>query len=407
MRFPHGLRALNHRDFRRFYAAQLVALVGGWMQTVAQAWLVLQLTDSPFKLGLISTLQFSPILMFSLVAGAVADRLPKRGLLVTTQTTLACQALLLGVLVSTGRVQYGHVAVLGLVLGFANAVDQPARQSFVMDMVGKGDVANAVALNSAAFNAARIVGPAVAGVLIGRVGVGPVFFINSVGFVGVILTLLRLEARGLPARERRATILEEIVEGLRYARRTPRLLLALGLVLSVSLFVFNFTVYVPLLARTVLGLGAEGFGFLMASLGVGAVAGALTVGGFGSREPELGRMFLSAAVAFAALLGLGLSRHVWTAAPLLFVTGYFGIMLMATCNTSMQLRAPDALRGRVMSLYTWVTGGVFPIGAFLVGSISQAWGVSAAFLWNGTLGLVTLAGIMLWWRLRARAPRPV
>ena len=406
MRFPHGLRALNHRDFRRFYAAQLLALVGGWMQTVAQAWLVLQLTDSPFKLGLISTLQFSPILMFSLVAGAVADRLPKRGLLVTTQTTLACQALLLGVLVSTGRVQYGHVAVLGLVLGFANAVDQPARQSFVMDMVGKGDVANAVALNSAAFNAARIVGPAVAGVLIGRVGVGPVFFINSVGFVGVILTLLRLEARGLPARERRATMLEEIVEGLRYARRTPRLLLALGLVLSVSLFVFNFTVYVPLLARTVLGLGAEGFGFLMASLGVGAVAGALTVGGFGSREPELGRMFLSAAVAFAALLGLGLSRHAWTAAPLLFVTGYFGIMLMATCNTSMQLRAPDALRGRVMSLYTWVTGGVFPIGAFLVGSISQAWGVSAAFLWNGTLGLVTLAGIMLWWRLRARAPRP-
>jgi len=407
MRFPHGLRALNHRDFRRFYAAQLLALVGGWMQTVAQAWLVLQLTDSPFKLGLISTLQFSPILMFSLVAGAVADRLPKRGLLVTTQTTLACQALLLGWLVSTGRVQYGHVAVLGLVLGFANAVDQPARQSFVMDMVGKGDVANAVALNSAAFNAARIIGPAVAGVLIGRVGVGPVFFINSVSFVGVILTLLRLEARGLPARERRATMLEEIVEGLRYARRTPRLLLALGLVLSVSLFVFNFTVYVPLLARTVLGLGAEGFGFLMASLGVGAVAGALTVGGFGSREPELGRMFLSAAVAFAALLGLGLSRHVWTAAPLLFVTGYFGIMLMATCNTSMQLRAPDAIRGRVMSLYTWVTGGVFPIGAFLVGSISQAWGVSAAFLWNGTLGLVTLAGIMLWWRLRARAPRPV
>ena len=400
MRFPHGLRALNHRDFRRFYAAQLLALVGGWMQTVAQAWLVLQLTDSPFKLGLISTLQFSPILMFSLVAGAVADRLPKRGLLVTTQTTLASQALLLGALVSTGRVQYGHVAVLGLVLGFANAVDQPARQSFVMDMVGKGDVANAVALNSAAFNAARIVGPAVAGVLIGRVGVGPVFFINSVSFVGVILTLLRLEARGLPARERRATMLEEIVEGLRYARRTPRLLLALGLVLSVSLFVFNFTVYVPLLARTVLGLGAEGFGFLMASLGVGAVAGALTVGGFGSREPELGRMFLSAAVAFAALLGLGLSRHVWTAAPLLFVTGYFGIMLMATCNTSMQLRAPDALRGRVMSLYTWVTGGVFPIGAFLVGSISQAWGVSAAFLWNGALGLSAVGALLLWWRLR-------
>ena len=199
-------------------------------------------------------------------------------------------------------------------------------------------------------------------------------------------------------------MLEEILEGLGYARRTPRLLLALGLVLIVSLCVFNFTVYVPLLARTVLGLGAEGFGFLMAALGVGAVAGALTVGGRGSREPGPGPMFLSAALAFAALGGLGLSRHVWMATPLLVVTGYFGIVLMASCNTSMQLGAPDALRGRVMSLYTWVTGGVFPIGAFLVGSISQAWGVSVAFLWNGTLGLLALGGIMLWWRRRARAP---
>jgi predicted MFS family arabinose efflux permease len=403
MPFPRGLRALDHRDFRRFYVAQLLALVGGWMQTVAQAWLVLQLTDSPFKLGLISTLQFSPILMFSILTGAVADRLPKRRLLVATQTTLACQAVLLGALVGTGRVEYWHVAALGLALGFANVFDQPARQSFVVEMVGKGDVANAVALNSAAFNAARIVGPAVAGVLIARVGVGPVFFVNSAGFVGVILTLLRLDARGLPAGAGRATMLEEILEGLRYARRTPRLLLAIGLVLIVSLCVFNFTVYVPLLARTVLGLGAEGFGFLMAALGVGAVAGALTVGGRGGGEGGVGRMFVSAALAFAALGGLGLSRHVWTAAPLLFVTGYFGIMLMASCNTSMQLEAPDALRGRVMSLYTWVTGGVFPIGAFLVGAISQAWGVSVAFLWNGTLGLVALAGIMLWWRLRARA----
>src|SRR5438093_1145051 len=294
MPFPHALRALDHRDFRRFYVAQLLALVGGWMQAVAQAWLVLQLTDSPFRLGLISTLQFSPILVFSVV--------------------------------------------------------------------------------------------------------------TSAGFVGVILTLGRLEARGLPARAGRATMLEEILEGLGYARRTPRLLLALGLVLIVSLCVFNFTVYVPLLARTVLGLGAEGFGFLMAALGVGAVAGALTVGGRGSREPGPGRMFRSAALAFAALGGLGLTHHVWMATPLLIVTGYFGIVLMASCNTSMQLGAPDALRGRVMSLYTWVTGGVFPIGAFLVGSISQAWGVSVAFLWNGTLGLLALGGIMLWWRRRARAP---
>src|SRR2546428_296981 len=298
MPFPHALRALDHRDFRRFYVAQLLALVGGWMQAVAQAWLVLRLTDSPFRLGLISPLQFSPILVFSVVTGAMADRLPKRALLVATQTTLACQAFLLGALVATGRVEYWHVAALGLALGFANVFDQPARQSFVMEMVGKGDVANAVALNSAAFNAARIVGPAA-----GRVPLPP----GGAGRAG------SLPRRGLAG------------------RRLPR-----------------------------------------------------------------GRR--------AALGGLGLSRHVWMATPLLVVTGYFGIVLMASCNTSMQLGAPDALRGRVMSLYTWVTGGVFPIGAFLVGSISQAWGVSVAFLWNGTLGLLALAGIMLWWRRRARAP---
>jgi len=400
VRLPHGLRALDHGDYRRFYFAQLVALVGGWMQTVAQAWLVLQLTSSPFKLGLISTLQFSPVLLFAVVTGAVADRLPKRRLLVITQTTLACQALLLGALVATGLVEYWHVAALGLLLGFANVFDQPARQAYVMDMVGKNDVASAVALNSAAFNAARIVGPAVAGVVIGRFGVVPAFLVNSASFLAVIVALLRLESPGLPTSEARASMLAEIAEGLRYARRTPRLVLALALVLSVSLCVFNFTVYVPLLARTVLGLGAAGFGFLMAALGVGAVAGALTVGMLGSREPGLAQMFASAALAFAALLGLAATRHVWLAVPLLFVTGYFGLMLMASCNTSMQLRAPDALRGRVMSLYTWVSGGVFPVGAFLVGTISQWWGVSAAFLWNGTLGLAALVGIMLWWRLR-------
>src|SRR5216684_3039458 len=406
MALPTGLRAFRHADFRRFFVAQLVAQIGSWMQTVAQSWLVLQLTSSPLKLGLIGTLQFGPILLFSIVSGALADRLPKRRLLIVTQTVLGCQALALAALVASGHVQYWHVAVLATGVGLANVLDSPARQSFVAEMVGRSDLSSAVSLNSASFNGARIVGPSIGGLLIGAFGVAPAFVANGVGFAIAIAMMATLRTRGLPQPRSGAGVGEEILTGIRYVWRKPEMRLALGLCLMVSFCVFNFTVYVPLVVRTVLGLGAEGFGFLMASLGVGAVSGALTVGGFGSREPELGRMFLSAIVAFAALLGLGLSRHVWTAAPLLFVTGYFGIVLMATCNTSMQLRAPDALRGRVMSLYTWVTGGVFPIGAFLVGSISQAWGVSAAFLWNGTLGLVTLAGIMLWWRLRARAPWP-
>jgi len=399
MEYPHGLRALNHGDFRRFYFSQLAAQVGSWMQNVTQAWLVLQLTNSPFKLGLLATLQFSPVLLFSIVSGAVADRLPKRPLLVATQTTLACQGLLLALLVATGHVEYWHVAVLGLALGFANVVDQPARQSFVMELVGRADVSSAVALNSAGFNLARIVGPAVAGIVIARLGVAPTFFVNSLGFIGVIVTLLRMKARGLPPGTAHASIFEEIAEGVRYAAGTPRLRLAIGLVFVVSLCVFNFSVYVPLLAKNVLGLGAEGFGFLMASLGVGAVGGALTVGARATR-PSVRSMLVSATLALSTLMALGVTRRIELAIPLLFFTGYWGIMLMASCNTSIQLQAPDGLRGRVMSIYTWVSGGVFPIGAFIVGTISQGWGVSVAFLWNGTLGLAGVGALALWWRLR-------
>jgi predicted MFS family arabinose efflux permease len=400
--FPHGLRALNHTDFRRFFLSQFAAQIGSWMQNVAQAWLVLQLTNSPFRLGLLATLQFSPVLLFSIVSGAVADRLPKRRLLVATQTTLACQGLLLALLVATGHVEYWHVALLGLALGFANVVDQPARQSFLIEMVGRNDVSSAVALNSAGFNLARIIGPAIAGVVIGRLGVAPTFLVNGLGFTGVIVTLLRMKTPDPPRGTARRSILEEIAEGVRYAAGTPRLRLAVGLVFVVSLCVFNFSVYVPLLAKNVLGLGAEGFGFLMASLGVGAVGGALTVGARAARFPSVRSMLVAATLALGMLVGLGFTRRIELAVPLLFFTGYWGIMLMASCNTSIQLQAPDALRGRVMSIYTWVSGGVFPIGAFIVGSISEAWGVSTAFLFNGTLGLAAVGALALWWQWRRR-----
>ncbi len=397
MRLPHGLRALAHTEFRVFFAAQMLALVGTWMQTVAQSWLVLQLADSPFKLGLIGTLQFSPVLLLSIVSGAVADRLPKRHLLVATQAALATQALALGFLVASGWVRYWHVGVLALVVGTANAIDMPARQSFVMELVGRDDVVNAVALNSAAFNAARIVGPAIAGVLIARVGIAPAFVLNAIGFVVVIVTLFTLPVEGRPRPRGDSGMLAEIREGLAYAVRTPRIRFILGLLLVVSLCVFNFTVYVPLLAKTVLGLGAEGFGFLMAALGLGAVAGALTVG---TRQPTIPMMAVAAAIALSGLLAMSTVRQVATAVPLLFIIGFFGLILVASCNTLMQLTAPDELRGRVMSLYTLVWGGVFPFGAFSVGSISQAGGVSLAFLVMGSAGLTGLVALLAWWRLR-------
>jgi predicted MFS family arabinose efflux permease len=400
MTFPSGLRALNHRDFRRFFAAQLGALVSGWMHTVAQSWLVLQLTDSPLRLGLIGTLQFGPILLFSIVTGAFADRLPKRRVLVTTQATLALLALVLAALVVSGRVRYWHVGVVAVLTGLAQAFDTPARQSYMAEMVGKADLVNAVALNSAAFNAARIVGPAVAGLVIARFGVVPAFVVNALGILGVGLTLLTLPA-GRAAARRGTTVLEEVAEGVRYAARTPVIRLVLGLLLVVSITVFNFTVYVPLLARHVLGLGAEGFGFLMAALGVGAVAGALTVGFWRAPLPPLGIMLSGAALALTGLLSLSAARHVWVAVPLLFVTGFSGLIVVASCNTRLQLAAPDELRGRMMSLYALVWGGVFPIGAFCVGAMSEAWGVSTAFFVQGTTGLTGLVALTLWWRRRS------
>ena len=402
MAFPSGLRALNHPDFRRFFVAQIVAMISGWMHTVAQSWLVLQLTDSPLRLGLIGTLQFGPILAFSLVTGAFADRLPKRRLLVTTQLVLAALAVALAALVASGRIRYWHVGVVAVLAGLTQAFDAPARQSFLAELVGKGDLVNAVALNSASFNAARIVGPALGGLLIARVGVVPSFLINAVGLLVVALALLRLRVGGSAAARRNTTVAQEIAEGLRYAIRTPVIRLVLGLLFCVSITVFNFTVYVPLLARHVLGLGAEGFGFLMAALGVGAVSGALTVGFRRAPEPPLPLMTGAAAIALSGLLALSAARHVWLAVPLLFVTGFAGLILVASCNTRLQLAAPDELRGRMMSLYTLVWGGVFPIGAFCVGAISEAWGVSTAFFVQGTAGLGGLTALTLWWRRRRR-----
>ena len=399
MIFPSGLRALNHPDYRRFFLAQMVALVSGWMHTVAQSWLVLQLTDSPLRLGLIGTLQFAPILLFSIVSGAIADRLPKRRLLVATNLTLAMLALVLAALVASGRVRYWHVGLVAVLAGLAQTVDGPARQSLMAELVGKADLVNAVALNSAAFNAARSVGPAVGGLVIARFGVVPAFLVNAVGIVVVAVALAMLPVPPVASR-RGTTMAQEIAEGVRYALRTPVIRLILGLLFCVSITVFNFTVYVPLLARHVLGLGAEGFGFLMAALGVGAVSGALTVGFRRAGPIPVPAMMVAAAIALSGLLSLSAARHVWMAALLLFVTGFSGLVLVATCNTRLQLASPDELRGRMMSLYTLVWGGVFPIGAFCVGAISEAWGVSTAFFVQGIVGLISLTILALWWRRR-------
>ena len=400
---PAGLRAFRHRDFRLFWTGQAVSLVGTWMQSVAQAWLVLELTGSAFRLGLVGALQFSPMLAFGFLAGALSDRLPKRRLMIVSQTTMLAQALALALLVAYGHVEFWHVAVLATVYGVANTLDIPARQAFMVELVGRDDLMNAIALNSAMFNGARIVGPAVAGVVIAGWGLGPAFFLNALSFVAVLAALLLVRARGLPRHPAGTSIRAEIVEGVAYALRTPRIALTLSLVLVVSAFLFNYSVIVPLLARDVLGQEAEGFGLLMAMVGLGAIGAAVTLAVLGRGQPPLTALVAPAIVLAAAMLGLAAVRQMWLASIVLAVMGYTGILVMAGANTTLQLMVPDELRGRVMSLHMLVFAGITPVGNLLMGALIETLGVPGGVALAGGAGLVSVLGLTAWWRGRSAA----
>jgi MFS family permease len=399
MALPLALRALQHRDFRLFWGGQLVSLIGTWMQSVGQAWLVLELTNSPFKLGLLSALQFAPMLFFAVVAGALTDRLPKRRLIIGTQLALLLQAFTLSALVWTGLVRYWHLAVLATLLGVVNTVDMPARQSFIAEMVSRESLMNAIALNSAVFNAARVVGPAVAGLLVARYGAALAFFLNGLSFIAVVAALVRIRAEGQPRPREGATMGGDIREGVAYALRTPRIALILALLMPVSLFVMNFNVLVPLFARDVLHQGAHGFGLLMAALGTGSLVGAVAVALAGRTRPRLRVIVVAAVVTTAATVAMAPVRSFHLAAAVLFLIGCGSIVFMTSCNTTLQMIAPDALRGRMMSLYTLVFAGVTPFGSFLMGTVAEHLGVSAAFLTAGGAGLVLVVAVLVVWRM--------
>jgi MFS family permease len=401
MAFPAALRALEHRDFRRFWLGQVVSLVGRWMQSVAQSWLVLELTGSPLKLGIVNSLQFAPLLFLALPAGVVADRFPKRSLLVVSQAGLMLPALGLAALSWTGHVEYWHVAVLATVMGIANALDMPTRQSMMVELVGRDHLMNAIALNSGVFNAARIVGPALGGVLIAHYGVALAFLVNGVTYLPVIAALLAMRPAAAPRRPRSGRLGAEIADGLRYARRTPLIALVLSLVCAISVFTINHNVTVPLLARDVLGEQVRGFGFLMAAVGVGAVAGAALLAQFGRGRPPVGGLISAALVLSAGILGLSVVREFWLAAGVLFVVGLVQILLLSSCNTTLQVTVPDDLRGRVMSLYTLLFAGVSPFGAFFIGGIAEAFGVPVALAAGGGLGLACVVILAVRWRGQA------
>jgi MFS family permease len=392
---PARLAALRHRDFRLFWSGQLVSLIGTWMQSVGQAWLVLELTGSPLHLGLVTALQFTPILLFSPVGGALSDRFPKRRIILLTQAAMMGQAFVLAALVWSGQVRYWHVAVLAAIYGLGRAIDIPARQSYITDLVGRSDLANAVALNSLVFNGARIVGPAVAGLLIARFGVAFAFLLNGLSFVAVLAALLATRTPGDPDPAGQLGIRAGVWGALAYAARTPPVAFTLALIVAVSILVLNFNVVVPLIAKDVLGEGAHGFGLLMSSLGAGAVLAGIGLTLLRRGRPSLRFLAVSASVLSAGTASLGLVDHFASAAVLLVALGFCQILFSTGCNTTLQLTTPDALRGRVMGLYALANAGMTPFGSLLVGTMAEHLGVRAACLLGGGGGLVAVAVLVL------------
>lgn len=398
-RFKQGFRALRVRNYRLFWIGQLISLTGSWMQTTAQSWLVLQLTGSAFALGLVTTLQFLPIMLLSLFGGVITDRFAKQRVILVTQIAALAQAAIFGTLVATGAIQLWHVYVLAAIQGTVNAIDNPARQAFVPELAGREYLVNAVALNSMLFNGARIVGPALAGLIIARVGIAPTLYANALSFVAVIAVLLLMNPREFAASAPRGdgAVGERLAEGLRYVWQTPSVLLIMIVVAAIGTFGYNFSVVLPLLAGFVLRTSAEGFGWLSAFLGIGSLLAAITTAY--TREITPRRLLLGSA-AFSVLLGaVAFSTSFALSAVLLVALGFAGITFATTANSLLQLTVPDELRGRVMSLYILLFAGSTPIGGFLIGTLSDIIGVSWTLFVCAVLCALGVGGAMLYrWR---------
>jgi len=394
------LGALRHRNYRLFLTGQIISTIGTWMQSVAMPWLALQLTHSGFLVGLVLAVQFTPVLIASPFGGIVADRYRKRDILLVTQTAFMIPSFCLFVLSATGHAQYWEILVAAVASGTINVFDVPCRQAFVIEMVGKQDLMNAIALNSSVFNGAAVIGPSVAGVIIGAVGVPVCFLANSISYLGAIAALLLM--RNLPTLVRQTKDqpwMQRLAEGLAYARSEPVVGLMLLVVAVFSLFAMNRLTLIPLFADQVLNVGASGFGFLMAAMGLGALLGALTLAFFPLLGADPSRQLALAMVWVVALLIFSLSRVFPVSIAALLVAGYCQISFVATANNRIQTMTPDHLRGRVMALYAQALIGVGPFGSM------QAWILSTLLgaPWAMAIG-ATVAGSVV---LAIRLVRPV
>jgi MFS family permease len=397
-RIGRTFSSLTIYNYRLFWLGQLISLSGTWMQTTAQAWLVLKITNSPTALGTVTMLQFLPVMLLTLFGGVLADRLPKRTVLVCTQAAGALQAFALAALVLSNRVELWQIYVFAFILGLINAFDTPTRQAFVVELVGPEYLQNAVALNSSLFNGARVIGPAVGGVLISTVGIGQTFLWNGISFLPVIAGLLLMRAGEFYASSRAqpGNVFRQLAEGIRYVLNTREVLLIMLLVGTLGTFGYNFTTILPLIARYVLQSGAIGLGLLTSAVGAGSLLAALSLAG--ARRISMAVLLAAAALFSILLILIGLSSWLPLTLALLFVLGVASIVFTASANTRLQLTTPGELRGRVISLYFLLFAGTTPIGSLTIGFLAAAIGVQPAVVLMGAICLAGVGGTALFAR---------
>lgn len=396
-------RALKHRNFQLFIAGQLTSLIGTWMQTTAQLWLVYDLTHSAALLGIFGFANQIPMLVLASVGGYVGDRYSRHRGVIATQTISMVLAFVLAGLTLSHHIQVWSLITITFLVGIVNAFDVPIRQAFFVEMVGKEDLPNAIALNSSIFNGARVVGPAIAGFAIAWVGEGMCFFLNGLSFLAVILALMAMRIQAIDRKPSTESPLQNLLEGFRFAMRDRPIRSALLLLSMLSLLGLQYSVFMPIFANDILHSGARGFGLLMSAAGVGAVLGALQ---FAARTSYKGLAKWIATMSVICAIGLisfSQSHIFWISCAVLFVVGFAATSQMAATNTTVQNRVPDELRGRVMAVYATMFMGVQPIGALLAGAIAKKFGAPTTMAMFGTFCLAGSLLFAAWVVMRLRA----
>ena len=388
--------ALSHRDFRLFWTGQCVSLIGTWMQNVGQSWLVYQMTNSSFLLGFISTLQFTPVLIFSLPIGVIIDRYPKKKILFAVQFAMMMTSYTLAFLVYMNWAAYWNIAILACVLGILNSIDMPVRQSFVVELASKEHLMNAVALNSMIFNAARVIGPSIAGLVFGFFGAATCFLVNGLSFIPVLISIHKIEAEGTSIKKEKSNLLLDIKEGIAYIIKNTEVKTTVLMVAFNNAIVMNFMIMIPVMTRTVFNGDSKIYGYLMAALGIGAFAGALLLAA--TSYKGLRRNLQMSAFLGVALFVLieGLVRNYYLAFLFFIFAGFCMTTALSSSNTTLQLNSPDELRGRIMSVYSLVVGGTAPIGSLYSGAMCERFGVSTTFVVNGTVGLIVMTALIIY-----------